>query len=265
MSLEAYLQYWRINLLTMLEYRANFIMWSGFTFFYHATALAALWVTLTTFPSMNGWSMHDMAFLYALRMLCSSFSNTFFFSVGEVPAMIREGRFDRFLVRPLDELFQALTVPQSIYPDELIMALLFLPLATWFAHVRVDAFYFAFVLLVMLGGALIDFGIQLVVATIAFWTIRTDTLRWVVMSLEQEFTRYPVSIYTRIVRIVLTFVLPFAFMNYFPASYLLRKHEGTLSLAPEAGLLTPLVGVVWISLAYAFWRAGLNRYQGTGS
>ncbi len=25
----AYLQYWRVNFLTMLEYRANFIMWFG--------------------------------------------------------------------------------------------------------------------------------------------------------------------------------------------------------------------------------------------
>ena len=43
------------------------------------------------------------------------------------------------------------------------------------------------------------------------------------MSLEQDFTRYPISIYTRGVRIVLTFVLPFAFMNYFPATYFLQK------------------------------------------
>ena len=35
-----YARYWRINLLTMLEYRANFLMWAGFTVIYHATAIA---------------------------------------------------------------------------------------------------------------------------------------------------------------------------------------------------------------------------------
>jgi ABC-type uncharacterized transport system permease subunit len=44
--LATYYQYWRINVLTMLEYRANFLMWFGFTIVYHGTALAALWVTL---------------------------------------------------------------------------------------------------------------------------------------------------------------------------------------------------------------------------
>ena len=82
----------------------------------------------------------------------------------------------------------------------------------------------------VIGGALIDLGISLAVATIAFWFIRVDTLRWVVMSLEQDFTRYPISIYTRGVRIVLTYVLPFAFMNYFPATYFLQKGDTGLSL-----------------------------------
>ena len=88
---------------------------------------------------------------------------------------------------------------------------------------RVDWVFVTFVPLVVIGGALIDLGISLAVATISFWFIRVDTLRWVVMSLEQDFTRYPISIYTRGVRIVLTFVLPFAFMNYFPATYFLQK------------------------------------------
>jgi ABC-type uncharacterized transport system permease subunit len=38
-----------------------------------------------------------------------------------------------------------------------------------------------------------------------------------------------------------------------------------LHLNPSIGLLTPLVGVGIAALAYAFWRIGINRYQGTGS
>ncbi len=265
MSLAAYAQYWRINLLTIVEYRANFFMWFGFTIVYHATAIGALWVTLHEFPSMNGWDFRQMAFLYGLWMLGHGFHNTFFFTVGDVPTMIREGRFDRFLIRPLDPLFQAMTVPQQIWPDELILAIAFFSIATHFAGVRVDLGFLAFVPLVMLGGALIDFGLQLAIATASFWVIRIDALRWVVMSLEQDFTRYPISIYSRSVRFVLSFVFPFAFMNYFPATYLLHKTDGALSLSPAIGLLTPVVGVLWFLLAYAFWRVGIERYQGTGS
>jgi ABC-2 type transport system permease protein len=265
MVLGAYLQYWRINVLTMLEYRANFVMWFAFTIVYHGVALAALYVTMRQFPSMNGWDFRQMFFLYALWMAGHELHNTFFFTVVSVPDYVREGRFDRFLVRPLDTLFQVLTVPQQIVPDGLVLALATLGIATAAAEVRIDWIFVLFVPLIVLGGALIDFGISLVVATCSFWFIRVDTLRWVVMSLEQDFTRYPISIYTRGVRIVLSFVLPFAFMNYFPATYFLQKAENGLHLNPAVGLLTPVIGVVWLLAAYAFWLIGLRHYQGTGS
>ncbi len=240
-------------------------MWFGFTIVYHGTAIAALWVTLHQFPSMNGWDFKQMAFLYALWMLGHEFHNAFFFSVVNVPEYVREGRFDRFLVRPQDSLFQTLTVPSQIWPDGLILAIVYFVIATRFSGVTVDLGYVAFVPLVVIGGALIDLGISLAVATLSFWFVRVDTLRWVVMSLEQDFTRYPISIYTRGVRLVLTFVLPFAFMNYFPATYLLHKTQTGLALSPQVGLFTPLVGLAWLAASYAFWRVGLQHYQGTGS
>ena len=263
--LAAYKQYWRINLLTMIEYRANFFMWFGFTLVYHGTAIGALYFTLRQFPSMNGWDFRQMAFLYALWMLAHEFHNTFFFTVVSVPEYVREGRFDRFLVRPLDTLFQTLTVPQQIWPDGLLLAIAFFAFATHYAGVAVNALFVVFVPLVVIGGALVELGISLAVATVSFWFVRVDTLRWVVMSLEQEFTRYPISIYTRSVRFVLAFVLPFAFMNYFPATFFLHKADTGLSLAPQVGLLTPLVGLAWLFVSYGFWRFGLQHYQGTGS
>ena len=263
--LAAYKQYWRINLLTMIEYRANFFMWFGFTLVYHGTAIGALYFMLRQFPSMNGWDFKQMAFLYALWMLAHEFHNTFFFTVVSVPEYVREGRFDRFLVRPLDTLFQTLTVPQQIWPDGLVLAIAFFAFATRYSGVSVDFVFLLFVPLVAIGGALVELGISLAVATVSFWFVRVDTLRWVVMSLEQEFTRYPISIYTRSVRFVLAFVLPFAFMNYFPATFFLHKTETGLALAPQVGLLTPLVGLAWLAASYGFWRVGLQHYQGTGS
>lgn len=263
--LNAYLQYWRINLLTMLEYRANFVMWFGFTLVYHGVAIGALYVTMRQFPSMNGWDFRQMFFLYALWMAGHELHNAVFFNVVSVPEFVREGRFDRFLVRPLDTLFQVLTVPQQTVPDGFIIAIVTLAVATFAAGVRVDWLYALFIPLVIVGGALIDLGISLTIATVSFWFVRVDTLRWAVMSLEQDFTRYPISIYARGVRLVLTFIFPFAFMNYFPATFFLQKAESGLHLNPAIGLLTPAIGAAWLVVSYLFWQVGLNRYQGTGS
>ncbi len=53
-------------------------------------------------------------------------------------------------------------------------------------------------------------------------------------------------------------------MNYYPAAFFLNKPENALALPPAVGLLTPLIGLAFVSVAYAFWRFGLNRYQGVG-
>jgi ABC-2 type transport system permease protein len=262
--LDVYGQYWRINVLTTLEYRSNFLIWFAFTFVYHGTAISALYVILRTFPSMNGWSFRDMAFLYGLWMVGHALNNTFFSAIGDIPEHIRDGEFDRFLVRPLDTLFAAITLPGQIFPDELILALVYFTAAVSYSHVQVDALFIVFVPLIAIGGAGIDLGISLMISTVAFWFIRVDALRWIVLQLEQEFTRYPLAIYSRGVRLLLAFVFPFAFMNYFPATYFLHKTENGLSLPPAVGLLTPLIGTAFVALAYGFWRLGLKRYQGVG-
>jgi ABC-2 type transport system permease protein len=262
--LSMYAEYWRINALTTLEYRENFILWTLFTFVYHGAAVGALYIVLHTFPSMNGWDFRDMAFLYGLWMLGHAVHDTLFSSVTEIPERIREGDFDRVLIRPLDALFQVIATPGQVFPDELLLGLIYFIGATLYAHVRIDAAFVVFVPLIVAGGALIDLAINLGIATVAFWFVRVDALRWIVLQLEQEFTRYPIGIYSRGVRLLLAFVVPFAFMNYFPATYFLGKSDTALSLPPAVGLLTPVIGVVFLGLAYAFWRIGLDRYQGVG-
>jgi ABC-2 type transport system permease protein len=261
----AYRQYWRVNILTLLEYRANFVMWFGFTIAYHAVALGALYVTMHTFPSMDGWDFRQMFFLYALWMCGHELHNLAFFQVNFVPEYVRAGQFDRFLVRPLDTLFQVLTVPNQTVPDGLLLAVITLGFATVVGGVHVDWVFALFVPLIVIGGALIDLGVSLAIAAISFWVVRVDTLRWVAMSLEQDFTRYPISIYGRGVQVVMAFILPFAFMNYFPATFFLQKSDAGLHLSPWIGLLTPAVGLVWFGASYAFWLFGLKHYQGTGS
>ena len=259
-----YREYWRINILTTLEYRENFLMWLAFMVIYHGSAVATLYIVLHRFPSMNGWDFREMAFLYGLWMLAHAIHNTFFSAVGDIPEHIRDGEFDRTLVRPLDSLFSIVATPGQVFPDELILAALYFVAATWYAGVRVDLGFVLLIPPIVVGGALIDLAIDLAIVTLAFWFVRVDALRWIALQLEQEFTRYPIGIYSRSVRLLLTFVLPFAFMNYFPAMYFLHKTDAALALPPAAGLLTPAIGVVSLGCAYAFWRTGLDRYQGVG-
>lgn len=62
----------------------------------------------------------------------------------------------------------------------------------------------------------------------------------------------------------LIYVVPFAFVNYFPVQFLLRKPD--MVLYPEVFMyITPIVGLVMYILAYLFWRFSLRYYKSSGN
>ena len=60
------------------------------------------------------------------------------------------------------------------------------------------------------------------------------------------------------------YIMPFAFVNYFPAQYFLRKED--MAAYPEIYIyLTPVVGVVMYIIAYLFWRYSIKFYKSSGN
>ncbi|WP_274430714.1 ABC-2 family transporter protein [Bacillus sp. HNR-4] len=62
------------------------------------------------------------------------------------------------------------------------------------------------------------------------------------------------------IRFILTFVLPFAFVGVYPAAYFLRKTEWN-----SYAFATPLVGVICFTIAITLWNQGVKRYRGAGN
>ena len=61
-----------------------------------------------------------------------------------------------------------------------------------------------------------------------------------------------------------TFIIPMAFINYYPALYLLDKPD-PFGLPPFMPFLSPIVAVISLWLSLAFWRLGVRHYQSTGT
>jgi ABC-2 type transport system permease protein len=76
----------------------------------------------------------------------------------------------------------------------------------------------------------------------------------------QNYGRYPVRIYNKVIQILLTWILPFAFVGFYPAAYFLDPIHWA-----KMAYLTPLIGVAFFSLALMFWNYGVKQYRGAGS
>lgn len=81
--------------------------------------------------------------------------------------------------------------------------------------------------------------------------------------LMSTFGNYPLSILPGLVQGLFTFLLPLAFVAYFPVLVL-------LGIAPERGLMSvlahwsPAVGFVLFFLAHRVWTWSLRHYQSVG-
>jgi ABC-2 type transport system permease protein len=101
-------------------------------------------------------------------------------------------------------------------------------------------------------------------AATAFWTPQTGELTNMFSFGGQFMTSYPMHIYQSWMRSVFTFVIPMAFVNFYPSLYLLGKPD-PLGLPSWMPFVSPLPAAAVLAGALAFWRLGVRRYQSTGS
>jgi len=255
----------RAGIKSRMEYRLDFFLRVTMGVVWNLTSLVFIWAVLARFKSMAGWSQEEVFFIYTLRLLAHGCYCLLFHNVQMVSRYVRWGDFDRVLLRPLNPLVQLITWqydPAGI--GDLGLGLVCFVIASRLLEFHWTPPAIVFLFLVMAGGCLIELSLFLIINTLAFWITEAGRLRWIVVTLSDNFALYPLDIYNAVLQFMLTFFVPVGFMSYYPATLFLDRTGDTL-FSPVFAYLTPLVGLVLIAAAYAFWRVGINRYQSTGS
>lgn len=244
-----------------LVYRGDLIAGLIGDLIFQAVSLIFLLVIFTQVPDLAGWSRAETIFIFGYFGLPYAIFGTLasgFFDFTD--KYIIRGELDRLLLRPVGSLFQMLLEAVDLEP----LASLFSgsALLIWAgSQLQLDLRWYDPLLLLLLvaGSVAVYAGVYLSLACIAFWTDSRTGIINLVWNLNQ-YGKYPVTIYNRVWRFVLSWLLPFAFTAAYPAGYFLRRESFALY-----ALLTPLVGAAAFTLAVAIWRAGVARYHGTGS
>lgn len=106
-------------------------------------------------------------------------------------------------------------------------------------------------------------SINWAIACISFWTVRTTSVFFIQRRLNLLVQQYPIDIFGTWFQIVVTGIVPVAFMNYYPSIILLNKLD--MIAYPWLAYTSPLVACALFILASRLWVAGLNHYSSTGS
>ena len=248
-----------------LQYRTNFLVMMLTGLVWDGTSFAVIWVTLSRFHTIGGWTLGELAFLYGLLLFESSISTLIFsFSQGSMfEWLVREGQFDRYLVRPLPLLLQLITSRLHVpILGSMLGGITLCLVANTMVHIDWSPAALAYLLLAMVGCCLLQSGIYLLVDSLAFRFLGTGML-FAMIGDFSKYGNYPLKIYAVSLRFFLTFVFPLAFMGYFPAAVLLN-HTAELSVPAIVAYLAPLVGVIWFIPSYLLFQHEVRNYQSAG-
>ncbi len=244
----------------LMEYRANFLIGASSTVFLQAAGLLAIWAVMRQVPEINGWSFDELLLVYGLLTLAKSLNHMFadnLWTLGN--SYIRTGAFDRFLVRPIDPLFHLLA--DRFCHDgigNLLVGLALVLKATITLGIVPSPANVLYLALAVLSGGAIFIALNLITAASAFWLVESIPVTRSVFEMH-EFAKFPLSIYPRAIGILLTWLVPYGFASFYPASHLLGRDMGAL-----AWLGMPLAALLLL-VAYRFWGFGLRHYASTGS
>ncbi|MFN8491818.1 MAG: ABC-2 family transporter protein [Caldilineaceae bacterium] len=246
-----------------LEYETDF--WVGIIGMglQNAIGFVFVWALFSRVSTVAGWSLWEIALLYALSILPRGLGELLCDGPWAVRMLVNQGELDRLLVRPASPIFQVTTywLASMHGLGNVALGVAILVRATVKLHLVWSVGHILLLLVTLINSVVMVSAISLATNAIAFWEPAASGSFPVFVYDFLEFAKFPLNIYHWLLQTFMTWVLPFAFVSYYPGLLLLDKPGVNAWL----GYVTPLAGLLTVLIAGLVWRVGLARYQGTGS
>lgn len=247
------------------QYRVSFVLFTATQFFITLLDFVLIAVLFGQVPRLDGWSLAEVAFLYGLSGVAFCISDVFISQVERVGLYVRTGRLDALLVRPLGALFQLSTEEFALRRfGKLLQAALVLVVSIGALDIAWTPARAGVLVMAIASGTVIFSAIWIGGVALTFWAVDAQEVVNSFTYGGNYATQYPLGVLAPWLRRLLTFVVPAAFVSYYPALYILGRDD-TLGLPSWARLMSPVAAVVSSVVARWLWAAGIRHYRSTGS
>lgn len=229
------------------------------------TELVAILVLFRHISAMGEFSTTEVLLIYGIAGFAFGLAELVVGRLDALPDYIRTGRLDALLVRPLSALGQICASEVQLRRIGIVVSSLGV-LVVALVRADIDWTPARMVLLVVapVSGAFVLGSVWVVATSVCFWVVEGNEVANSVTYGSRMFTGYPLSIFSPWLRRLMGFVVPGAFVAYFPALALLGKPD-PLGLAAFLSWSSPVVAVLATLVAGTVWRVAIRRYRGTGS
>lgn len=246
----------------LVQSKVDFLIGLMGFFLTQAAGIAFLYLVFEQIPSLAGWTLPQLIFIYGFAQIPRGIDHLFTDNIWMVSWWyVVNGQFDRYMLRPMNLFFQVIC--EKLQPDalgELSVGILLLVISMSNGVVEVEGIKIVLFIISMIAGAIIYTSIKLLFASFAFWMKVSGPVLYTAYQLA-DFAKYPTEIYAKGIRFIITWIIPFGFVAYLPASYFLKPEVSPWSTIGVECILA----VVSFAIAYGVFHFGTKAYESAGN
>ncbi len=255
-----FLQLQKINIMRRAAYPMAFTVGFGTVFLVMFFNIFFIKVSFGYIDSLAGWTFHQMLAVVGSYMIVEGLMWILFAQLNPINKHIIDGTMDGILLKPVDDQF-LVSFWRGDSEDfaRIVTGSVLVGIAIK-NTIGFDLVHFLLFCMLLFNGFLMFYSFNLALRSVSFWITEGSGL-WILMERVIGNSQYPIDIYYhKVVRGILTFIVPLAFVATVPAKILTN-----INIDWKFTALSFLMMFIFFFGARAFWKFSLKHYSSASS
>lgn len=248
------------DLKSKMSYRADFFISTIGMILTNVAGFVSFWIMFQNFPSVMGWTYNEMLFLYGFSLISLTPVQCLFDNNWSLRFYVYSGDFIKYCFRPINLFFYYMS---EVFDIKGIGQFLFGFGTLIYAWNKLGLGVSIGIIIKLIVGlftaSLFMIALMNAAAASCFWIVNSGYLM-ITANRFKDYAKYPATIFNPVFKFLFTFIIPIAFIAYYPSLLFLRPGE-----VPLLTWLSPFIGMLFFLLSYFIWMKGAMSYDGTGS
>jgi ABC-2 type transport system permease protein len=248
-----------------MAYRTSFWMQITSNFIVNFAEVLAVFAMFYRFDNMGGWSLAEVAFLHGVSMMTFSVADTLVVGLNSVPSQIRQGEFDRVLIRPMSAWLQSIVSEVSLrHFGQFAQGALIFGYALSQLSIHWSLSKLLMLPMMVVPGVALFSALFTVEAILSFWTVNGVEAVNAFTYGGSTLARYPMHLYNQGMRFLFMWIIPVGFVCYYPSLFVLEKDD-PLGAPDWFMFVGPgIIGLFCLLITWG-WSVAIRHYRSTGS
>jgi len=258
-AINLYFSFLKNSLKEILIYRIDCIAGILSQLVVQAVSLIFLWIVFQKTENIAGWNFEQLLLLYGITRIPIGIQGYCFDGLYEIgPKYIRNGDFDKILLRPIHPLLSIIgDSKEFVAISDVIIGFVITVYMLIKLSIPITLLLITKILFFSFIGSLIIGAINTLFSISSFWTYHSNEVIWSFYRM-YTFAEYPIDIYNKFIKLLITIILPFVFVAYYPTMDYLGFNHYMIYFSPLIAIF------LWI-IAIKLWNLALTKYRSTGT